>query len=82
MRATRRRTPPDSPAPPNPEDSPSLERVMPRVPNAPLHGPPWPENVPVCGQIRMIYAYPLVPALEVIEELLEEASRPPEAFQS
>ena len=33
----------------------------------------WPENGPVICQIRMINEYPLIPDLEVIEDLIEEA---------
>ena len=38
----------------------------------------WPENGPVICQIRMINEYPLIPDLEIIEELIEEALNPPE----
>jgi chemosensory pili system protein ChpC len=34
----------------------------------------WPDNGPVICQIRMINEYPLIPDLEAIEELLEQAS--------
>lgn len=37
---------------------------------------PWPDSGPVICQIRMINEYPLIPDLEAIEELLEQASNP------
>ena len=33
----------------------------------------WPENGPVICQIRMINEYPLIPDLEVIEDMIEDA---------
>jgi chemosensory pili system protein ChpC len=36
---------------------------------------PWPDSGPVICQIRMINEYPLIPDLEVIEELLADATR-------
>ncbi|MEO8223251.1 MAG: chemotaxis protein CheW [Gammaproteobacteria bacterium] len=38
----------------------------------------WPENGPVICQIRMINEYPLIPDLEVIEALIEDAVTPGE----
>ncbi len=42
----------------------------------------WPENGPVICQIRMINEYPLIPDLEVIEDLIEEALGPREEILS
>jgi len=42
----------------------------------------WPENGPVICQIRMINEYPLIPDLEVIEDLIEEALGPHEEVLS
>jgi chemosensory pili system protein ChpC len=42
----------------------------------------WPENGPVICQIRMINEYPLIPDLEVIEDLIEEALGPREEVLS
>ena len=38
----------------------------------------WPENGPVLCQVRMINEYPLIPDLEAIERLLDEAASPAE----
>ncbi len=38
----------------------------------------WPENGPVICQVRMINEYPLIPDLEAIERLLDEAASPAE----
>jgi chemosensory pili system protein ChpC len=40
----------------------------------------WPENGPVLCQVRMINEYPLIPDLEAIEAMIEEAGRPQEEF--
>jgi chemosensory pili system protein ChpC len=42
----------------------------------------WPENGPVICQIRMINEYPLIPDLEVIEDLIQEALGPREEVLS
>jgi chemosensory pili system protein ChpC len=42
----------------------------------------WPENGPVICQIRMINEYPLIPDLEVIEDLIEDALNPREELLS
>ena len=42
----------------------------------------WPENGPVLCQIRMINEYPLIPDLEVIEDLIGEALGPREEVLS
>jgi chemosensory pili system protein ChpC len=42
----------------------------------------WPENGPVICQIRMINEYPLIPDLEAIEELIEDALNPREEILS
>ena len=42
----------------------------------------WPENGPVICQIRMINEYPLIPDLEVIEDLIEDALNPREEILS
>jgi chemosensory pili system protein ChpC len=42
----------------------------------------WPENGPVLCQIRMINEYPLIPDLEVIEDLIEDGLRPREELLS
>jgi chemosensory pili system protein ChpC len=42
----------------------------------------WPENGPVLCQIRMINEYPLIPDLETIEDLIEDAQNPREEFLS
>ncbi|MEZ5564820.1 MAG: chemotaxis protein CheW [Gammaproteobacteria bacterium] len=42
----------------------------------------WPENGPVICQIRMINEYPLIPDLEVIEDLIEAALQPGEEILS
>lgn len=42
----------------------------------------WPENGPVLCQIRMINEYPLIPDLETIEDLIEDARNPREEFLS
>ncbi len=42
----------------------------------------WPENGPVICQIRMINEYPLIPDLEVIEDMIEEALGPREEILS
>ncbi len=42
----------------------------------------WPENGPVICQIRMINEYPLIPDLEVIEGLIEDAVTPGEELLS
>lgn len=42
----------------------------------------WPENGPVICQIRMINEYPLIPDLEVIEDMIGEALGPREEVYS
>ena len=42
----------------------------------------WPENGPVICQIRMINEYPLIPDLEAIEDLIEDAVNPREELLS
>ncbi|MEO7387639.1 MAG: chemotaxis protein CheW [Gammaproteobacteria bacterium] len=42
----------------------------------------WPENGPVICQIRMINEYPLIPDLEAIESLIEDALNPSEELLS
>ncbi len=42
----------------------------------------WPENGPVICQIRMINEYPLIPDLEVIEDLIEDVMNPREELLS
>ncbi len=42
----------------------------------------WPGNGPVICQIRMINEYPLIPDLEAIEDLIEEALNPREELLS
>jgi chemosensory pili system protein ChpC len=42
----------------------------------------WPENGPVICQVRMINEYPLIPDLEVIEDLIVEALGPREEVLS
>ena len=42
----------------------------------------WPENGPVICQIRMINEYPLIPDLEAIEDLIEDALNPREELLS
>jgi chemosensory pili system protein ChpC len=42
----------------------------------------WPENGPVICQIRMISEYPLIPDLEAIEDLIEDAINPREELLS
>ena len=42
----------------------------------------WPDNGPVLCQLRMINEYPLIPDLDVIEDLIEEASQPQEELLS
>lgn len=42
----------------------------------------WPENGPVICQIRMINEYPLIPDLEVIEGLIEDALQADEELLS
>lgn len=42
----------------------------------------WPENGPVICQIRLINEYPLIPDLEVIEDLIEDAAHPQEELLS
>jgi chemosensory pili system protein ChpC len=57
------------------EGFPQLVRVNREV-IQPAAGHPWPEHGPVICQIRMINEYPLIPDIEVIEDMLEEAARP------
>jgi hypothetical protein len=38
----------------------------------------WPEHGPVLCQVRMINEYPLIPDLEVIEGLIDDALKPAE----
>lgn len=42
----------------------------------PAAGYPWPEQGPVICQIRMINEYPLIPDIEAIEDMLEDAMKP------
>jgi len=42
----------------------------------------WPENGPVICQVRMINEYPLIPDLEAIEDLIEDAINPREELLS
>lgn len=42
----------------------------------------WPDNGPVICQIRMINEYPLIPDLEAIEDLIEDAVNPREELLS
>lgn len=63
------------------EGFPQLVRVN-RAVVQPAARQAWPENGPVIGQIRMINEYPLIPDLEVIEELIEDALRPREEVLS
>ena len=63
------------------EGFPQLVRVT-RAVVQPAARQAWPEHGPVICQVRMINEYPLIPDLEVIEDLIEDASRPQEEFLS
>ncbi|MBM4221516.1 MAG: chemotaxis protein CheW, partial [Gammaproteobacteria bacterium] len=57
------------------EGFPQLVRVNREV-IQPASSFPWPEQGPVICQIRMINEYPLIPDLEAIEDMLEDAAKP------
>ena len=63
------------------EGFPQLVRVT-RAVVQPAARQAWPENGPVICQVRMINEYPLIPDLEVIEDLIEDASQPQEELLS
>jgi len=63
------------------EGFPQLVRVN-RAVVQPAARQAWPENGPVLCQIRMINEYPLIPDLEVIEEMIEDAAYPREELLS
>lgn len=63
------------------EGFPQLVRVT-RAVVQPAARQAWPENGPVICQVRMINEYPLIPDLEVIEDLIEGASQPQEELLS
>ena len=63
------------------EGFPQLVRVN-RAVVQPAARQAWPENGPVICQMRLINEYPLIPDLEVIEDLIEGAARPQEELLS
>jgi chemosensory pili system protein ChpC len=63
------------------EGFPQLVRVN-RAVVQPAARQSWPENGPVICQIRMINEYPLIPDLEVIEDMIEDAAQPREELFS